>query len=184
MNSKGIFDFLSFVDMFLNSNSVWDVKIAGAITADDSMNYNETNYLFNNSLDALNKKYPNRITYLGILKGTSRVNLLHTSKIMILPTFYRTEAIPLSIIESMRSGNIIISTEHNLIPNLISSLNGFLVPINDPNSIYEKVNELTSSAEKMQAIMQNNISTAKIKYNAASHIFEVKKILNKENFKK
>jgi len=53
------------------------------------------------------------IRYLGVVHGSKLRRLLETAHIVALPTFYPTEAQPISLIEGMAFGCIPLTTRHN-----------------------------------------------------------------------
>jgi len=58
-------------------------------------------------------------TYLGVVKGEDKKELLKWSNIFIFPS-YLTEGLPLSILEAFATGNYVISTKH---PSLVDFFN-------------------------------------------------------------
>ena len=59
------------------------------------------------------------IFYHGPLYGMQKKDFLKALDIFVLPSFYASEAMPISIIEAMRSGCVIIATEHHYLPFLV-----------------------------------------------------------------
>lgn len=105
----------------------------------------------------------NNITFKGPAYGKEKYDVLQESCFFILPTFYRNECLPISIIEAMQTENIIISTNIGAISDLVQpAVNGYLV---EPNS----VTSLKDAILKCCQLEQNNyIQMAKenvVKYN-------------------
>ena len=173
MMSKGVLDFLDFSELFLQKHNNWEVVIAGVPLGDDYLSQKNIETNFQRKLHFIKTKYPNRIRYLGGITGKDRIKLLANSSIFALPTYYRTEAIPLSIIEAMRMGNIILTTKHNLLPTLIKKKNGFLVDIKSPKQIFMSVDKILKSKTKMEQIMRNNIEHTIKTYSPQTHINKV-----------
>ncbi|MFN9913044.1 MAG: glycosyltransferase family 4 protein, partial [Pirellulaceae bacterium] len=59
------------------------------------------------------------VTYRGVVQGSEKLELLKASQVFILPTNYRKEGQPISIIEAMGSGMAIFTTHHAGIPDLV-----------------------------------------------------------------
>jgi glycosyltransferase involved in cell wall biosynthesis len=133
MMSKGILDFLESVNDLLKEYPNLKIKIAGAFLSDSFCSKKEIQSLFLKKYDPIKKQFPNKIEYIGIVKGAEKINLLLESSIFVLPTYYPTEAFPISILEAMVAGNVIIATKHNHIPHIINEENGMLVEKKSPD---------------------------------------------------
>lgn len=66
----------------------------------------------------------NKIVYLGSLPNESAVNLLKSMDCLVLPSYYMGEAFPMSILEAMSYGKLVISTPRAAIPDMLTSLDG------------------------------------------------------------
>lgn len=75
------------------------------------------------------------VEYLGLVKGEEKIKVLQNANIFVLPTYYKMEGQPISILEALGAGNIIITTSHAGIPDIISTNNGYFVEPKNPNSI-------------------------------------------------
>ena len=72
------------------------------------------------------------------------------------------EGLPISIIEAMATGNVIITTNHGAIPDLITEgENGFLIKKKSADAIVEKLLFLVENPSKAKEISNNNILKAK-----------------------
>lgn len=70
--------------------------------------------------DELNKK----IKVLGKLPNHEAVEFMKTVDIIALPTYFHSEAFPISILEAMSLGKFIISTRRAAIPDMLTDLEG------------------------------------------------------------
>ena len=76
------------------------------------------------------------------------------------------EGQPISIIEAMASGNLIISTAHAGIPELVEEeVNGFLVNKKSPEEIYDKLFFLANNLSVLKDFSLRNINKANLKFN-------------------
>ncbi len=83
------------------------------------------NYIKENHLE-------NTVTYHGIVTGESKKELMRDSTFFILPTNYPKEGQPISILEAMGNGMVILSTIHAGIPDLVSNIkNGCILPYSE-----------------------------------------------------
>ena len=75
------------------------------------------------------------------------------------------EGQPISIIEAMASGNLIISTEHAGIPELVKhEVNGFLVKKKSPEEISDKLFFLANNLYVLKDFSLRNINKASLKF--------------------
>lgn len=163
--SKGVFVFLDSVAQILKRHSNVVVKIAGAPMGDEYMTEKQVRVKFNKAYAILKEKYADRIFYLGTVKGKEKEELLKESAVFILPTFYKTEAFPLTIIEAMYFGNAIVTTNHNYLADIVNPDNGYLVTPRSTEEIIEKIDLLLMNQDKLIEMQRTNRSEAKLKYN-------------------
>lgn len=141
MYSKGIIHFLdAFNELNDSEKRKIKISIAGDFIADQYCNVSEIKNLFHEKIN--NNK---NIHYLGVLNNTKKVISLTNSEIFILPTFYKTEAQPISIIEAMSHACLIIATDHNYNLELINS---------DCAVILSKNNLKTQIKESLKSILE------------------------------
>lgn len=145
MKEKGIIEVLQSLD-FLQKNGInFKARIAGAI---DPQNKHELLGLINNI---------DNCSYLGVVKNKDKRKLLQWSNIFILPTFYEMEGQPISILEAMATQNLIITTKHAGIPDIVKEKdNGFFVNKQDTKSIQDLLMYLTDHKEIIREISLNN----------------------------
>ncbi len=79
----------------------------------------------------------NRVRHLGAVRDRVAVRRLFVdADVFVLPTYYPTEAQPLSIVEALNAGTPVISTRHASIPKMISGdRDGLFVEPRDAESI-------------------------------------------------
>ena len=72
------------------------------------------------------------ITYHGIVDGEKKRDLFKNSTFFILPTNYPKEGQPISILEAMGNGMVILTTNHAGIPDVVEDgKNGYVEQYND-----------------------------------------------------
>ena len=87
------------------------------------------------------------------------------------------EGQPISILEAMATGNIIITTNHAGIPDIFSNKkNGFFVRKNDSQHIVDVLKHIVENKETSQKIILENINEAKEKYRVSHFIESIKAI--------
>lgn len=126
------------------------------------------NYINENNLNDF-------VEYYGVVKGEEKRELLKKSDIFILLTTYSKEGQPISILEAMENGTVIVTTNHAGIPDIVKNTkNGIVVDKNeiDLNGLYENMKEV-----KISAISSNNYAHAK-KYLQIEYVNNMEKIFN------
>jgi glycosyltransferase involved in cell wall biosynthesis len=166
MTEKGILDLLEALEILNEKNISYEAKIAGGM--DETIKPKIEEYLHNN---------PN-ITYLGLVYGKEKKQLLEWGNIFVFPTYYAMEGQPISLFEAMATGNIILTTAHAGIPDIFKeNLNGFYVEKNSPTSIASKLIEIAQDLSKYKDISEHNIQEAKSKYRVKNFIEKLNTIL-------
>ncbi len=177
MYSKGVFVFLDAIEKILEENNDWNVKLAGSIIGDDYMSKKELELEFKKYRGRLEKQFPDQFFFVGKVYGDEKIKLLSQSSIFVLPTFYKTEAFPISIVEAMKFGNAIITTDHNYLSDIISSSNGYIVPVKSEEKIKCSIDTLISNMDLLSNIQENNIREANSQYSPSIFNKRINKIL-------
>jgi len=141
IKEKGIVELLDALEL-LNRNKIpFTAKIAGHIPKDGQ--------------DLVERmKNITNIEYIGVVQKEQKTNLLSWGNVFCLPTYYSMEGQPISIIEAMGFGNVILTTKHAGIPDIVSDKNGVFVEKRDALSIY---NELESLSNNLQLVNKTGI---------------------------
>lgn len=165
MYSKGIVFFLESLPFLLTKHVNLTVSIAGLPMGDYLKNKWEISNIFFDGLEKLKDKFPNRINYYGLASGKFKEEILEKSSIFILPTIYKTEAFPLTIIESMYYGNAIITTNHNYLPGIVKEKNGILIDCGSVDDIQNSIDSLLENSELLDTIQNENYNESREIYN-------------------
>ncbi|EKO3378587.1 glycosyltransferase family 4 protein [Vibrio fluvialis] len=173
MYSKGIIYLVDAVEELYADGYDIFLNIAGSVIPDEYMNFNEINTAF---YDSISKS--KACCYIGTVVGHEKVELLKKSDIFVLPSFYRTEAQPISVIEAMASGCAIISTNHNYLPDMVGDNNGLLVEVKSKQAIKDAILYYYQNRDKLKEVSKNNYTEAKEKYKLESYITKLSKIVN------
>ena len=145
MKEKGILDLIESLKMLEENNVTYTAKIAGSIDK-------EHKEIILQEIKQL--KYT---TYLGIVRGESKKELLQWGTTFVLPTYYTMEGQPISILEALATGNGIITTRHAGIPDVIKEpIHGAFVNKQSPQEIFEQLSSLATNPKKMQQVGESN----------------------------
>jgi glycosyltransferase involved in cell wall biosynthesis len=161
--SKGYFDILIAVDYLVNKLSFKNIECnfcGEFLTSYDDPELNSIekmkldfhDYITQNNLS-------NHVNYKAQILDEEKNKILNDSHILVLPTNYSTEAQPLSIIEAISRGNVIISTNFRAIPDMvINHYNGKFVAFGDPLSIAHNILYFINNPTDFTKYSSNSIS--------------------------
>jgi glycosyltransferase involved in cell wall biosynthesis len=172
--SKGILEFLNAAKVICNSKSDIFFQVAGDYMSDHLMTTSE---ITNEVVFFMKTNQHLSIEFIGKLTPEERFEFLNKSEIFVLPTYYPTEAFPLTIIEAMRCGNVIITTDHNYLPEIINSNNGSIVAPGNVGEIVDAILRYAEDKTLMKVIQEYNISEAKSKYSEENYVSSVKYLI-------
>lgn len=177
MKSKGIFEFLSAAGILLEEFGDLSVAIAGRPMGDPFMSEGLLKSSFVKIYDELKKKYPGRIIYHGLVRGEEKLKLLFESSIFVFPSFYPSEAFPISVIEAMRSGNAIVAADHNHIRLIVDRQSGILTRSKDTREVAAAVRQLLNDPVKLLAMQQYNAMNAVRNFSPGKYLDRLHKII-------
>ncbi len=175
MFSKGIFDFLESVKIVKSNHPKVAIQIAGEFMSDDQMSKTEVERRFFQFL-AYNQSLG--ITYIGKINTSEKFHFLSISDILVLPTFYKSEGIPLVIIEAMRCANSIITTDHNYLHKFVTNKSGVLVETRNIAGLAESMVDLIDNPDKLENIQQFNSNTARTEFTESRYLKAINLLLD------
>lgn len=142
---------------------------AGAfLNKDDEIFFNE--YVRTSSLEDF-------VTYHGIVAGDKKRILLKDSDVFVLITDYVKEGQPISIIEAMGNGCLVIATKHAGIPDIIQTgYNGIFV--DKQNATYDNIENLLKSEDfDLKIILKNARQTVLSNYVEETYLRNMKDVM-------
>jgi glycosyltransferase involved in cell wall biosynthesis len=154
IKEKGIIDLLDAL-ILLDSYAVdFDAVLAGVIdTADE------------HAITMRLKKLKGKVSYIGVVSGDNKRKILWDANVFVLPTYYIMEGQPIALLEGLATGNIIVTTKHSGIPDIIDERNGFFVPVQSPASIAACLKKISDDLQRsMNTFSQYNIKYAAEKF--------------------
>ncbi|NNH38933.1 glycosyltransferase family 4 protein [Acinetobacter terrae] len=165
MEEKGILYFLDALILLKNRNVPFEVKLAGKI--EDGLEQN-----IHQKLTELGES----AEYLGVVYGEQKKAQLLAANVFVFPTYYTMEGQPISLIEAMATGNIIVTTDHAGIPDIVGSENGYLLK---PRDIASLVDQLENIANNLHQDIEkfSEFNQAYVKHNFTEEVFG-QKIMN------
>lgn len=175
IESKGYFDILEAINILVNDYKIINIRVdfcGKFLDHEDNLSFKTVeeyisyfnDFVYSNNLNKF-------INYHKVVTGVTKDLLLQNCDIFILPTYYSTEAQPLSILEALSYGKIVISTNHRGIPDMvINGYNGLIVGKKSPKSIADAILKLVND-ESLQKKMSLN-SKIHVENNFSFEIFE------------
>lgn len=116
--------------------------------------------------DAAGELLGSRIKLLGRLPNIEAVKAIESLDIIALPTYYSGEAFPISILEAMSRGKLVISCPRAAIPDMLTAIDGskcgILVPEHDSKSLADAISwcqNHSSEADEMCRKAYEKVST-------------------------
>lgn len=133
------------------------------------------NYIKENALDEY-------ISYHGIVVGDEKRRLLEQCEVFVLLTRYPKEGQPISILEAMGNGMMVVTTHHAGIADIVKEPeNGIVVDKADLNirQCYQALLEKTENTEEMKKILLNNRNCVVAEYNQTAYVERMRTILRR-----
>ncbi len=162
IEEKGINILLEAIKKLYEKGINIKIKVAGNIVS-------------NNDLSSYFGKYG--IEYVGVVNGETKKDFLLWGNVFCLPTFYRMEGQPISIIEAMAIGNLIITTKHAGIQDICTSDNALFCEKNDLNDLLSTIEYLSNNTTEIKAKGLYNYDYAKDLFSEENFIDNANKIL-------
>lgn len=167
MEEKGIFELMEALTILEKNQVPYQAKIAGAI---DEANRDRIEAYFNKLKST---------EYCGVVRGEDKKNLLLWGNTFVLSTYYAMEGQPISILEAMATGNLVLTTNHAGIPDVFEDQsNGYYVNKRDANDLAEKIQLSIADPKKSSAIRMHNYENALKKYRVDHFIKNIIHIFN------
>lgn len=135
IETKGVLDLIKAIILLKDNKSI-NLKIIGG--------WRDNIFMKIVSKVVDDNRLNDKIEFLGIKENEDKWKIFYESDIFCLPT-YETEAMPITLIESMMFELPIITTNWRAIPDIVTDgEEGFLIPINTPQAIAEKIELLVN----------------------------------------
>ncbi|WP_400075810.1 glycosyltransferase family 4 protein [Winogradskyella sp. R77965] len=169
MLEKGILDLLKALKEMEINKLEYRAKLAGNIDLNSKKKID--NYL--NQL--------NNAEYLGVVEGDRKKELLLWGNVFIFPSYYRMEGQPISIIEAMATGNVVLASNHAGISDIFSSKNGLFIRSKDYKDILNKLKIISLDKPKFEEILVKNYLYASKTYKADIFVNKIETIITQND---
>ncbi len=154
--TKGLFETVKAVASLENGTTLF---IAGPGTC----------AVINKIKEIAGSKLGKNIHLLGCLPNDKAVELINSVDIISLPSYYIWEAFPISILEAMSRGKLVISTNRAAIPDMLTAIDGtkcgILVEEQSTDSVKEAIQWCQAHAAEADVICQKAYEKVSTCYN-------------------
>lgn len=163
--SKGINDLLLAIKSLNNDNIIFKVKVAGG--KDEA-----------NNLDNLFAELPN-VEYLGAVTGQDKIDLLSWGNVFCLPTFFKFEGQPISLLEGMAFRNYILTTDHAGIKDVCTEDHAVFCLKNNPEDLKEKLIYIKNNWDRLKDVAYKNGDYALQNFSEDKFVNNIINVFNK-----
>lgn len=142
IESKGYWDVLEAINILknqhnINIKAIFAGKFLGDIDDSITKNAEEAKSLFFTKLKDF--QLQDTVEYYEGLYSEMKANAFLNANFFILPSYYRNEGQPVSVLEAIAYGCVPIVTEYRLIPMMVNESNGFYVEKKSPSAIAKTI---------------------------------------------
>jgi glycosyltransferase involved in cell wall biosynthesis len=172
IKTKGILELLEAFLEIAKKNDVF-LTVAGNFISDEQLSSDKIREVFFEIV-----KKSEKIRYVGgNFRTEDKIRLFAESDIFVLPSYYKSEAFPISIIEAMRTGNVIVASHHKYLPQVVQPANGFLARPQSVNDLERVLQGILNNPIEMRKIQAHNIEEAKMRYSESRYLLRLQQIL-------
>jgi glycosyltransferase involved in cell wall biosynthesis len=160
IESKGYLDIIEALRLLKEKYFIEDFHCdfcGEFLMSDDTINFDDIEAAERHFFQKIQEyKLGSNVSYKGLVKGFEKQSILAKSGIFILPTYYHSEAQPLSILEAMSAGLIVISTNYRAISDMvINDQTGIIVSPKSPEELAYAINSIWNNINKAQDLINN-----------------------------
>lgn len=181
IESKGYWSVLEAIEILVNRFKInIQADFCGEfIHYDDATRFKNTSDAERHFLDFISShQLTNHVKYHGITGEETKKELLKNAHFFILPTQYKNEGQPISIIEAMAYSCVVLTTNYRGISEMIQhNKSGIFVAYNDPNSIVEQLKNLIDSPKEFDKISRNSLQNFQERYTKEHHLKQLIEVI-------
>jgi glycosyltransferase involved in cell wall biosynthesis len=174
IESKGYLDVLEATEMLINRfNYNIQIDFCGEfIQYDDALRFQKIEDAKSYFFDFIkHKNLSQNIHYQGIVDGKTKQKLLQNAHFFILPTHYKNEGQPISIIEAMANRCVVLTTNYRGISDMIKqNETGIFVEFNQPQNIAEQIHLIIQNPQQYEKIAENAYQKFIRNYTKENHL--------------
>ena len=180
MKSKGVFELIRAHKNLQTQGYKLYLHIVGRYMSDEYMSAEEAKKELTQHV-SMNQVSHDHISELCIyywesLYGEAKKLLLHHCDLFILPSYYKSEAFPISIIEAMACESAIITSRYKYLPSIINDDQGKIVEPQSVESLQQAIEFFIQNPTVLTQMKNDNRLYAQTHYTLATHVHHMKKL--------
>jgi glycosyltransferase involved in cell wall biosynthesis len=114
--------------------------------------------------------------YHGCTEGNEKEELLKNCDVLIFPSTYRTEALPLVVIEAIFAGLVVVAYDHNYMPEF-AEMPGVILTEPHPEKLSEVLDTLCADLVLLEKLKRANLRGRQI-FSKTNYDLSISKLLN------
>ena len=118
------------------------------------------------------------IEFTGPLYGEQKLEKMMSASVFILPTYYPTEAQPISALEALATGQIILISDHNYLSYIFGEHTGHIVDIKSAKSIFKCLTKIQHNKSRYSKKMLDNFKLGISEYSIRSYAEKINLVLS------
>lgn len=173
---KGFFEVLSSIRILKNRGCDVHLTFVGSFISDAEHTAQE---LKKKTIRLIEEyKITDLVDIKGPLYGRQKWNEYIKADIFVLPTYYKTEGLPMSIIEAMAAGCAVITTPYRGIVDLLSDgIEGLFVHQRDSDDLADKIESLCRDSLKLNTMKQAAQKKARSKFSEDKYVTSIIEVI-------
>ncbi len=184
IESKGYWDVLEAVDILrnkfnLNVSCIFSGIFKPSVDDERYSNIQEAEKEFNSFIDK--KQLNNVVTYYKGLMGEQKAQAFLNANVFLLPSYFKFEGQPVSVLEAMAYGAIPIVTKYRMIPEMVTEETGIFVEKKSPLQIAMSIKHLMGNKIIYHTMSQKNIERYKTYFTIEKYCEKIMEIVNYMN---
>ncbi len=172
IRSKGIFDALHAIKYVCRTYPDMEFIFAGEWLSE--MDEREATKIINE--DDIGRY----LKFVGVIEGRKKRDLMSSSQVFVLPTYYEYEGLPLALLEAMSYGHCIVTTDHAAISDVVKDgRNGYVCEKKNPADLGQKILRAIEDRDATYIIRKNNIDHFRQYYTLQKYMEKLIDVFNK-----
>lgn len=119
------------------------------------------------------------VTYCAGLMGEAKASAFLKANVFLLPTYFKFEGQPVSVLEAMAYGAVPVVTNYRMIPNMVTAEVGLFVAAKSPEQIAERILYLMGNPETYASLSQAAVDRFLANYTLDRYCGNMLNIINK-----
>lgn len=124
-------------------------------------------------------KIPSGVVFLGATYGGNKKELLQSADILALPSYYESEAVPVSLLEGVVCGCALITTRWRYLPKVFARFGVLFVEPKSIESLTRALEIFADDREMLQQYKMRNMSSRKLVARSADYLRQVSRVIQR-----